>query len=160
MNPGDLASTLVVFLEDRHGNALVRLPNGSKTSLPHECLDLVEAGANLPDHVSRDDLTSGPLREQYRRPAPSHGDPLLTTLAEAMAHLVAAVDTSTDEEASPDAASRWFEYPAYLFDRLSPEDRHRLADLFRGAAMKEPEGPWREALLEVPDGFDLNEDES
>ncbi|MGF0175897.1 hypothetical protein ACQF36_37125 [Streptomyces sp. Marseille-Q5077] len=159
MNPGDLASTLVVFLEDRHGKALVRLPNGSKTSLPHECLDLVEVGEHLPDHVSRDDLTLGPVRERYRWPARSHGDPLLSTLAEAMAHLVAAVDTSTDEEASPDAASRWFEYPAYLFDRLGAEDRHRLADLFRDAAMKEPEGTWRDALLEVPDGFGLNEDE-
>lgn len=76
-----------------------------------------------------------------------------------MAHLVAAVDTSTDEEASPDAASRWFEYPTYLFDRLSVEDRRRLAHLFREAAVKEPEGPWREALLAVPDGFGLDEDE-
>lgn len=83
---------------------------------------------------------TSPPSSPYRRPAPSHGDPLLTTLAEALAHLVAAVDTSTDEEASPDAASRWFEYPAYLFDRLSPGDRHRLADLFRAPAMKEPEG--------------------
>ncbi|MFF3916565.1 hypothetical protein ACFYZB_24365 [Streptomyces sp. NPDC001852] len=92
-------------------------------------------------------------------PTSGHRDPLLSTLAEAMAHLVAAVDTSTDEEASPDAASTWFEYPAYLFGRLSAEDRHRLADLFREAAMKEPEGPWREALLAVPDGFGLDEDE-
>ncbi|MFJ3661358.1 hypothetical protein ACIPPM_12945 [Streptomyces sp. NPDC090119] len=90
---------------------------------------------------------------------PAHRDPLLNTLAEAMAHLVAAVDTSTDEEASPDAAARWFEYPAYLFDRLDPEDRRRLADLFREAAMREPRGPWREALLAVPDGFGLDEDE-
>ncbi|MFJ4368869.1 hypothetical protein ACIP4S_32700 [Streptomyces chartreusis] len=159
MNPGDLASILVVFLEDRHGKALVRLSNGTKTSLPHEGLDLVEAGEDLPEHVSRDDLTSGPVRERYRRSARVHGDPLLSTLAEAMAHLVAAVDASTEEEASSDAASRWFEYPAYVFDRLDAEDRHRLADLFRDAAMKEPEGTWRNALLKVPDGFGLNEDE-
>ncbi len=76
-----------------------------------------------------------------------------------MAHLVAAVDTSTDEQASPDAVSRWFEYPAYLFDRLDMEDRHRLASLFREAAMKEPEGPWRNALLEVPNGFGLDDDD-
>ncbi|WP_030183121.1 hypothetical protein [Streptomyces sp. NRRL S-813] len=69
------------------------------------------------------------------------------------------MDASTDEEASPDAASRWFEYPAYLFDRLSAEVRRRLAGLFREAAIKEPEGPWREALLAVPDGFGLDEDE-
>jgi hypothetical protein len=72
---------------------------------------------------------------------------------------VVAVETSSDEETSPDAPSRWFEYPAYLFDRLSTEDRHRLADLFREAATQEPEGPWREALLEVPDWFGLEEDE-
>ncbi|MFC5219556.1 hypothetical protein [Streptomyces coerulescens] len=160
MNPGDLASTLVVFLEDRHGKALVRLPNGSKTSLPHECLDLVEVAENLPDHVSRDDLASGPVRERHRRPASSLSDPLLSTLAAAMAHLVAAVDTSTDEEASPDAASRWFEYPASLFHRLGAQDRHRLADLFRDAARKEPEGTWRDALLELPEAFGLDEDES
>jgi hypothetical protein len=44
MNPlqsGDVASTLVVFLEDRNGKALVRLPNGSKTDLPYESLDFV-----------------------------------------------------------------------------------------------------------------------
>lgn len=60
--------------------------------------------------------------------------------------------------AAPDAdraAARF-----YLFDRLGAEDRQRLADLFRDAAMKEPEGPWRDALLEVPDGFGLNEDEA
>lgn len=55
MNPGDLASTLVVFLEDRHGKALVRLPNGSKTSLPHECLDL---DTSLTVSVQRIDIDS------------------------------------------------------------------------------------------------------
>jgi len=39
MHPGDVGSILVVYLGDRNGKALVRLPNGSKTSLPHDSLD-------------------------------------------------------------------------------------------------------------------------
>lgn len=33
INPGDLATLGVVFIEERDGRALVRLPNGSKTSV-------------------------------------------------------------------------------------------------------------------------------
>ena len=33
INPGDLATLGVVFIEERGGRALVRLPNGSKTSV-------------------------------------------------------------------------------------------------------------------------------
>lgn len=67
MEPGDVASVLVVFIEDRDGRALVRLPNGSKTSLPYASIDLVAAGEDLERPVSRDDLTCGPLLEPYRR---------------------------------------------------------------------------------------------
>lgn len=44
MEPGDVASVLVMFIEDRNGRVLVRLPNGSKTSLPYDSLDLVISG--------------------------------------------------------------------------------------------------------------------
>jgi len=41
----------VVFLEDRGGRALVRLPNGSKTSLPYNCLTETRAGGHfVPEH--------------------------------------------------------------------------------------------------------------
>jgi hypothetical protein len=35
MDPGQLCSVVVTFIEDRDGRALVRLPNGSKTSIPY-----------------------------------------------------------------------------------------------------------------------------
>ena len=41
MEPGALAKITVVFVEDRNGCALVRLPNGSKTSLGYDALTTV-----------------------------------------------------------------------------------------------------------------------
>ncbi|GIJ43686.1 hypothetical protein Val02_05720 [Virgisporangium aliadipatigenens] len=41
--------------------ALARLPNGSKTSLPFECLDLVVRGEDLSQPVVTDDLSGGRL---------------------------------------------------------------------------------------------------
>ncbi len=41
MEPGDLAYVGVVFVEDRNGRALVRLPNGWKTSLDYDALRVV-----------------------------------------------------------------------------------------------------------------------
>lgn len=38
MEPGDDATVEVSFIEDRNGRALVRLPNGSKTSLAYSVL--------------------------------------------------------------------------------------------------------------------------
>ena len=67
MQRGDVASILVVFLEDRNGKALVRLPNGSKTSVPHESLDFVVSVDGLERPVSGDDLVYGPLLEPHRR---------------------------------------------------------------------------------------------
>jgi hypothetical protein len=67
MQRGDVGSILVVYLEDRNGRALVRLPNGSKTSLPHDSLDFVIPSDVLERPVSRDDLTRGPLLEPHRR---------------------------------------------------------------------------------------------
>ncbi|GHE27881.1 hypothetical protein GCM10017673_32710 [Streptosporangium violaceochromogenes] len=67
MEFGDVASILVTFVEDRNGRALVRLPNGSKTSLPYASLDLVVTADELERPVSRDDLTTGPLLKPHRR---------------------------------------------------------------------------------------------
>jgi hypothetical protein len=38
MESGQLASVVVTFIEDRNGRALVRLPNGSKTSISYDVL--------------------------------------------------------------------------------------------------------------------------
>ncbi|GAA1435267.1 hypothetical protein GCM10009641_30950 [Mycobacterium cookii] len=35
VEPGQLCSVVATFIEDRDGRALVRLPNGSKTSVPY-----------------------------------------------------------------------------------------------------------------------------
>jgi hypothetical protein len=60
---GDVAMILVRFIEERDGKALVRLPSGSKTSLPFECLDLVVRGEDLSGPLVTDDLRRGPLLE-------------------------------------------------------------------------------------------------
>ena len=67
MQRGDVGSILVVYLEDRNGRALVRLPNGSKTSLPHDSLDFVVSSDGLERPVPGDDLTRGALPEPPRR---------------------------------------------------------------------------------------------
>ncbi|MFD9790091.1 maleylpyruvate isomerase N-terminal domain-containing protein [Streptomyces sp. NPDC059070] len=80
-------------------------------------------------------------------------------LAEALASLVAAVDTCEEDVLDPDTAVKWLEGSAYILDRLAPADRRRLAGLFRAAALREPAGPWRDDLLKVGDGFGLDEDQ-
>jgi hypothetical protein len=67
---GDIGAVLVWFIEDRNGKALVRLPNGSKTSLPYEALDILVGVDDLPRSAVTDDLSIGPLLEPYRRRSP------------------------------------------------------------------------------------------
>lgn len=38
MEPGQLCSVVATFIEDRNGRALIRLPNGSKTSVHYGAL--------------------------------------------------------------------------------------------------------------------------
>ena len=46
MQPGELCSVTATFIEDRSGRALVRLPNGSKSSVPYGAL----IGLNVRGH--------------------------------------------------------------------------------------------------------------
>jgi hypothetical protein len=39
MEPGELAELRVTFIEDSRGRAVVRLPNGSKTTLDYDSLE-------------------------------------------------------------------------------------------------------------------------
>ena len=41
LEPGQWALVRVQFIEDRAGRALVRLPNGTKSSIPYDSLDLI-----------------------------------------------------------------------------------------------------------------------
>ncbi|MBT2488815.1 hypothetical protein J7E96_09825 [Streptomyces sp. ISL-96] len=86
-------------------------------------------------------------------------DTLLTTLATAMAQLVTAIDLTDEDDVDPDLATTWFEDVADHLGRLSAEDRHRLAALFREAAMDETRPEFREAMLEVPENFGLEDDD-
>lgn len=86
-------------------------------------------------------------------------DTLLTTLATAMAQLVTAIDMTDEDEVDPDVATTWFEDLADQLGRLPAEDRHRLAALFRQAAMEETRPEFREAMLEVPENFGLEDDD-
>ncbi|MEU1281449.1 maleylpyruvate isomerase family mycothiol-dependent enzyme [Streptomyces sp. NPDC005805] len=86
-------------------------------------------------------------------------DALLNALAEALAGVVASIDASDEEELDPDIAVRWLEDAGAVLDRLSPAGRTRLARLFRDAAARQPAGPARSALLRVPEGFGLDDDQ-
>ncbi|MDV5144208.1 hypothetical protein R1T08_08055 [Streptomyces sp. SBC-4] len=85
-------------------------------------------------------------------------DALLSTLAEALAELVTAVETSDDEVLDPDTAVTWLEGTAHTLAALPAADRRALDGHFRAAALRRPEGPWREELLKVSEGFGLTED--
>ncbi len=43
MEPGEVALVPVTFIEERRGAALVRLPNGSKTTVEYEALEALGA---------------------------------------------------------------------------------------------------------------------
>ncbi|CAL9354075.1 maleylpyruvate isomerase family mycothiol-dependent enzyme [Streptomyces sp. enrichment culture] len=80
------------------------------------------------------------------------------TLADALAHLLTAVDTCDDEVLDPDEAVGWMEHTGHVLGRLTAADRRRLAELFRDTARREPEGPWRDALRQLPDNLGLDDD--
>lgn len=86
-------------------------------------------------------------------------DALLNALAEALAAVVTSIDTCDDDVLDPDTAVKWLETTGYLLDRLSPADRRALARLLRGAAGRRPDGPGREDLLRIPEGFGLDDDQ-
>ncbi|MFD6364211.1 maleylpyruvate isomerase N-terminal domain-containing protein [Streptomyces roseolus] len=85
-------------------------------------------------------------------------DALLNALAEALAGLVTAVETSDEDVLDPDTAVKWLEDTGYVLRGLGAEDRHALDRLFREAALRQPPGPGRAHLLLVSEGFGLDED--
>lgn len=86
-------------------------------------------------------------------------DALLNTLAEALADVVATIDTCDDETLDPDTAVKWLEATGAVLDRLSPADRQDLGRLLRRAADRHPAGPWRDELQRLPEGFGLDDDQ-
>ncbi|MFE5795570.1 maleylpyruvate isomerase N-terminal domain-containing protein [Streptomyces sp. NPDC056503] len=85
-------------------------------------------------------------------------DALLNALAEALAGLATAVETSDEDDLDPDTAVRWLEETGHVLAGLGAADRHALDGLFRAAALRQPPGPRREELLLVSGGFGLDED--
>ncbi|MFJ3930631.1 maleylpyruvate isomerase family mycothiol-dependent enzyme [Streptomyces sp. NPDC090029] len=86
-------------------------------------------------------------------------DALLHALAEALADMVVSIDTCDDGELDPDTAVAWLEGTGAVLDRLPPADRRTLARLLRAAADRRPPGRERQALLRVPDGLGLDDDQ-
>ncbi|MFF5637991.1 maleylpyruvate isomerase N-terminal domain-containing protein [Streptomyces sp. NPDC012825] len=80
---------------------------------------------------------------------------LLSALAEALAGLVTAVETSDEDVLDPDTAVKWLETTGHTLAGLTEDDRRTLDGLFRAAALREPEGPRRDELLRVSEGFGL-----
>ncbi|MGW4699216.1 maleylpyruvate isomerase N-terminal domain-containing protein [Streptomyces sp. NPDC004285] len=76
-------------------------------------------------------------------------DALLSTLAEALAELVTAVETSDHEDLDPDTAVKWLENTGHTLSRLAAADRRALDGLFREAALRQPPGPRRADLTRV-----------
>ncbi|WP_282692167.1 maleylpyruvate isomerase N-terminal domain-containing protein [Streptomyces sp. CC208A] len=85
-------------------------------------------------------------------------DALLNALAEALAGLVTAVETSDEEVLDPDTAVTWLEDTGHVLRGLGTADRHALDGLFREVALRQPPGARREELLRVSGGFGLDED--
>ncbi|MFJ3097881.1 maleylpyruvate isomerase N-terminal domain-containing protein [Streptomyces hydrogenans] len=85
-------------------------------------------------------------------------DALLNALAEALAGLVTAVETSDEDVLDPDTAVKWLEDTGHVLAGLGAADRRALDGLFREAALREPPGARREELLKVSAGFGLDED--
>ncbi|GGV01175.1 hypothetical protein GCM10010275_45220 [Streptomyces litmocidini] len=84
-------------------------------------------------------------------------DALLSALAESLAELVTAVETSDDEVLDPDTAVQWLENTGRPLGALGPADRRALDGLFRETALRRPEGPHREALLRLPRQLGVSE---
>ncbi|KOX26329.1 MULTISPECIES: maleylpyruvate isomerase N-terminal domain-containing protein [unclassified Streptomyces] len=80
---------------------------------------------------------------------------LLSALAEALAGLVTEVEAADDEVLDPDTAVKWLESTGHALAGLAAADRRTLDGLFRAAALRAPEGPRRDGLLRVSEGFGL-----
>ncbi|MFE2536932.1 hypothetical protein [Streptomyces sp. NPDC059371] len=84
-------------------------------------------------------------------------DPLLITLADALANLLVSIDMTDDEDVDPDVCVPWFEDVAHKLSRLPADDRHRLAQVIQEVADREPDTRRRAALLETPDYLRLED---
>ncbi|MFJ7947644.1 hypothetical protein ACIQ6K_28930 [Streptomyces sp. NPDC096354] len=94
------------------------------------------------------------LPEPSRRPA---ADPLLITLADALANLTVSIDMSDDDDVDPDICVPWLEDVASTLNQLSAGDRHRLAQIIREVAGRESDAQRQAALLETPDHLGLED---
>jgi hypothetical protein len=63
LDAGQWASILVQYLEDRNGRALVRLPNGSKTSVSHSALHPMLVEYATREDLPLDDIAPGDIYE-------------------------------------------------------------------------------------------------
>ncbi|MET8861114.1 hypothetical protein [Streptomyces sp. NPDC004579] len=84
-------------------------------------------------------------------------DPLLITLADALANLMVSIDMTDDDDVDPDVCVPWFEDVAHKLSQLSADDRHRLAQVIREVADREPDAQRQAALLETPDHLGLED---
>ncbi|MFF6882771.1 maleylpyruvate isomerase N-terminal domain-containing protein [Streptomyces sp. NPDC012421] len=85
-------------------------------------------------------------------------DALLNALADALAGLVTAVETSDVDTLDPDTAGRWLEGTAHALSGLGRTDRSTLDGLLRATALRRPPGPSRDELLKVTAVLRLTED--
>jgi hypothetical protein len=83
-------------------------------------------------------------------------------LLESLASLVAAIDAApemSDEDGLDftDLAAQWLENASLPLVQLSPSNRHALADLCREHANEVSETSIRAAILQLSDGFGLDQ---
>ncbi|MFD5813083.1 hypothetical protein [Streptomyces sp. NPDC127038] len=81
----------------------------------------------------------------------------MITLADALANLLISIDMTDDDDVDPDVCVPWFEDIADKFNQLSVEDRHRLAQIIREVASREPDAQRQAALLETPEHLGLED---
>ncbi|MFD4583190.1 hypothetical protein [Streptomyces sp. NPDC058434] len=84
-------------------------------------------------------------------------DPLLITLADALANLMISIDMTDDEDVDPDVCVPWFEDVAHTLNKLSVDDRRRLAQVIRDVANRESDTQRRTALLATPHNLFLED---
>jgi hypothetical protein len=84
---------------------------------------------------------------------------LLEAVVKSLAQLVIAIDLTDDEEVDPDLATTWFEDVAYTLNQLPQSARSGLAALVRRLADEESDPVRRNALLEFPESFGLDEED-
>lgn len=89
----------------------------------------------------------------------TESDPLVRPLVETVVELALLLEASLDESDEPYGRAGMLDWIAFVFDRLSLEQRHRLAQVVAAIAADAEAGVRRELLTSFPLTFGLVDEE-